>query len=883
MSQRGLDALLRPKSIAVIGASEKPNRAGHVMMRNLLASGFQGPVLPVTPRYKAVRGVLAYKDIVSLPLVPDLAVLCTHSKRNPGLLEALGQHGCKTAIILSALPEQKEEIIACAQRYGIRLLGPNSLGVLAPWQKLNASFSPVPILPGRLGFIAHSSAVANTVLDWAQQREIGFSHFISLGESWDIDVDELLDFLARDSKTSAILLHIEHLHHARRFLSASRSAARNKPILVIKSGRTLQSQALLNSQISFDAAFDAAVQRAGILRVQDTHELFSAVETLSHMPPLRGEKLMIISNGGAPAAMAMDTLLQRNGRLFTLSDEQREALKAVLPAHIVINNPLNLGDDATAQHYQAVLSQLMDYQSCDAILLIHAPSTVSPPTETARMAIETIKKHPRSKRIAILTNWCGEHSSQEARLLFSEASLPTYRTPEGAIVAFMHMVEYRRNQQQLMETPALLSSNGSDISAARQLIQQALQEGITQLDTHQVQDILHSFGLETLPTWSVSDSAEAILIAEQIGYPVAVKLRSGDIPYKSAVQGVMLYLRTPTEVQQAADDIISRVGISYPQARIEGLLVQSMANRAGAQELRISVENDPLFGPVILFGEGGIDWNKERDATVALPPLNMALARHMVLQALKSGKVRSSNALIPMDINALCKLLVQVSNLILHCPEIISLDFHPVLVTGSQFTLLDVTMHIAPFEGDAQSRLAIRPYPQELEQQVQLKEGAECLFRPILPEDEPLLQKFIARVTKEDLYYRYFSEINEFTHEDLAKMTQIDYDREMAFVALWQQNGESEIIGVTRALIDPDNIDAEFSVLVRSDLKGLGLGRQLMQKLIGYARERGLQRMTGITMPNNRRMITLAKTLGFNVDIQLEDSIVNLELALQQE
>jgi len=880
VSQRGLEALLRPKSIAVIGASAKNHRAGYLMMRNLLAGGFNGPIMPVTPAYKAVCGVLAWPDVASLPFAPDLAVICTHSRRNIELLEALGEKNCKACIILSAPSEQLPELQAVAARWQIRLLGPNSLGLLAPWQGLNASFSPVPIQKGKLAFISQSAAVSNTILDWAQQREIGFSWFIALGDSLDTDVDELLDYLARDSKTSAILLYLEHLSDARRFVSAARSASRNKPILVIKSGRSAKAQALLKTPLGLDAAWDAAIQRAGLLRVKDTHELFSAVETLSHMRPLRGERLMIISNGAAPAALALDELERRNGKLATLSEQTLNQLRETLPASVELGNPIDLRDDATAERYLQAVKALLDSQEIDALMIIHAPSAVAPGTTSAQALIELLHSHPRSKYLSIITNWCGEYSSQEARRLFSDAGIPTYRTPEGTITAFMHMVEYRRNQKQLRETPALPVNLTANTNTAHSLIQQAMQEGVTMLDTHEVKPILEAYGLTTLPTWIASDSAEAVYIAEQIGYPVALKLRSPDIPHKSDVQGVMLYLRTASEVQQAAEAIIDRVKMAWPQARIHGLLVQGMANRAGAQELRVVVEHDPIFGPLIMLGEGGVDWRPNQQAAVALPPLNMNLARYLVIQAIKMDKIRSRSALQPLDIAGLSTLLVQVSNLIIDCPEITRLDIHPLLATGNEFTLLDVTLELAPFEGDADARLAVRPYPHQLEEPVQLKNGEHCLFRPILPEDEPLLQQFIAQVTKEDLYYRYFNEINEFTHDDLANMTQIDYDREMAFVAIRQTAGKEEILGVTRAISDPDNLDAEFAVLVRSDLKGLGLGRRLLEKLIIYTREHGLEKLNGITMPNNRGMITLARKLGFIVDIQLEDGIVSLTLPL---
>ncbi|WP_434525542.1 bifunctional acetate--CoA ligase family protein/GNAT family N-acetyltransferase [Photorhabdus asymbiotica] len=880
MSQRGLEALLRPKSIAVIGASEKPERASSVMMRNLLAGGFAGPILPITPNKSSVQGVLAYPSIEKLPITPDLAVICTHHSRNLQCLEQLGQRGCKTVIILSSPRLQFAELKQCCQRYSIRLLGPNSLGLLAPWQGLNASFSPVPILKGKLAFISQSAAVSNTILDWAQHRGVGFSYFIALGDSVDIDIDHLLDFLARDSKTSAILLYLEHIHDARRFLSASRSASRNKPILVVKSGRTKQAQKLLGEQQNLDAAYDAAIQRAGLLRVQDTHEMFSAVETLSYMSPLRGERLFIISNGAAPAAMALDELFRRNGKLAMLGEETTKALKTQLPETIALHNPLDLRDDSTVERYIAALKPLLDSHDHDALLLIHSPSAIAPGIQTATKVIETIRQHPRGKWLTIFTNWCGEYSSQEARRLFSEAGIPTYRTPEGAVTAFMHMVEYRRNQKQLTETPALPANITANTARAHQCIQQALEQRNFHLDTHEVQPILEAYGLNTLPTWIAHNSDEAVSIAQQIGYPVALKLRSPDIPHKSEVQGVMLYLRNADEVRASAQAIIERVNQNFPQARVQGLLVQSMANRAGAQELRIAVEQDEVFGPLIMLGEGGVEWLQETQAAVALPPLNMALARYLVIQAIKSRKIKLRSSPQSLDVLALSRLLVQVSNLLLDCPQIIRLDIHPLLASGNEFTLLDVSMELSSIEGDPRTRLAIRPYPSELEETIILKGGTACLLRPILPEDEPLLKDFIGQVTKEDLYYRYFSEISEFTHDDLANMTQIDYDREMAFVAVHHPKNSPEIIGVARAIADPDNVEAEFAVLVRSDLKGITLGHQLMVKLINYTREYGISRLNAITMPENRTMIKLAKKLGFTIDVQFEDGIVNLTLEL---
>ncbi|HEJ9541027.1 TPA: bifunctional acetate--CoA ligase family protein/GNAT family N-acetyltransferase [Proteus mirabilis] len=880
MSQRGLEALLRPKSIAVIGASDKVGRAGTTMMKNLLSGGFNGPVFPVNPTRNSVSGVFTYPSIDKLPQVPDLAIICTHHRRNLELLEQLGQSGCKAVIVLSAQSEQFQAIKSLCQQHHIRLLGPNSLGLLAPWQGLNASFSPLPVKKGKLAFISQSAAVANTILDWAYYRNIGFSYFIALGDNQDIQVDDLLDFLARDSKTSAILLHLEHIHDARRFMSASRSASRNKPILVIKSGRTQKAQLLLGDTPSYDVAYDAAFQRAGLLRVQDTHEMFSAVETLSYMTPLKGEKLMIISNGSAPAAMAVDELFLQSGKLAQLSTDTQQRLQAIVQDTSPIRNPLNLGDDTTVERYIMAVNCLLDSHDHDALLLIHTPSAIAPSIETAQKVIEAINKHPRRKWLTLFTNWGGEYSSQQSRKLFSEAGIPTYRTPEGAITAFMHMVEYRRNQKQLKETPALPLEIKMNTQQAHRCIEDALDKKQYRLDTHQVQPIMEAYGFNTLPTWIAHNAKEAVSIAEKIGYPVALKLRSPDIPHKSEVQGVMLYLRDSNEVESAAHAIIERVSELYPQAKIQGLLVQSMANRAGSQELRVAIEQDPIFGPLILLGEGGVEWQIETKAAVALPPLNMALARYLVINAIKSGKLQPRSALQPLNILSLSHFLVQVSHLLLDCPQIVRLDIHPLLVSGNDFTLLDVAMELSPIEGDPHQKLSIRPYPNELEETFFLRDNKSCFIRPILPEDEPLLKTFINQVTKEDLYYRYFSEISEFTHDDLANMTQIDYDREMAFVAIRHPHDDPEIIGVARAMADPDNQHAEFAILVRSDLKGNTLGHQLMMKLINYTKAHGIKRLTAITMPENRNMISLAKKLGFSVEIQFDEGIVNLNLLL---
>lgn len=850
MKPSGLDRLFKPQSIAVIGASTDPQKAGHVVIRHLLAGQFKGPILPVSPHNRAIAGVLAYPDISSLPLSPDLAIICTKRERVLPLIEELGKKGTGAAIILAAdfSIQERARLQQLSRQYDIRLLGPNSMGMLLPGQGINASFSPIAAKPGQVAFLSQSAAVSTTILDWAKQHELGFSAFISLGDHCDIDFGQLLDQLSRDGTTRAILLYMDKLHDARHFLSAARAASRNKPILVLKSGRHDPANGL-------DNVYDAAIRRAGMLRVRDTHELFAAVETLSHSLTLKGERLAIISNGRGLANMAVDVLLERGGKL-------------AMP-------PRDIGSDADIATYRQALETLLQGDEADAILLIHAPSLTARGAELARSLIDYVKQHPRARRFNILTNWAGEYSAQEGRKLFTEAGIPTYRTPESAVAAFMHMVEYRRNQKQLMETPASLQGDKLNVELCQQLIRQALERKQFTLDTHLVHPILQAAGLSTLPTWIVSDAIEATLTAEQIGYPVAVKLRSPDIAHKSAVHGVMLNLRTSAEVAQAADAILDRVRQHDPGARIEGLLVQRMARRSGGLELRIRLQQDPVFGPVILLGESGAE---PQEMVAALPPLNQALARYQIIGALKSRKIREQATPEKLDIDALGQVLCQLSELLLAFPEIQELDLHPLQACGAEMVILDASLRLMPVV-QGRNTLAIRPYPTELEEGAWLKDQSHVLLRPIRPEDEPAHKQFVLKVSDEDRYKRFFADVGELGHEELARMTQIDYDREMAFVAIGQDRAFSQqILGVVRAISNPELSDAEFAILVRSDLKGLGLGKLMMEKIVRYARERGIGQLSGMTMPSNRGMINLAKRLGFKIDIQLEDGVVNMVL-----
>lgn len=827
MTVKSVEQLLKPHSIAVIGASNQPNRPGNAVMRNLLQGQFDGPIMPVTPHYKSVNGVLAYRSIDELPIVPDLAIICTRATRVPAIILQLGRKGTRNAIVIAAGLDNlftaqgtnlQEQMLAIAKEWGVRILGPDSLGIIIPELGLNASYAHINALPGKIAVVSQSSAVCVTLLDWARRRRIGFSQFISLGEGVDIDFDEILDYLGRDPQTSAILLYIDAIHDGRAFMSAARAASFNKPILAIKAGIYSESSALTSrlpaEKIGNDAVYDAAFRRAGMLRVGDLRELLAAVETLANGKPIYSEQLVIIANGNGPSAMAVDALLQRGGRLAALDEKTVQQLQPLIHSGGRATNPINLLGDASPETYQQVLQVLLQSNSVDNILIMQAPSALTPGEVYADAVINTYKNYS-GRKPNLFANWMGEDAAQNARLRFADASIASFRTPEGAVGAFMHMVQYRRNQKLLSETPDSISDKVPYQPAhAQAIIAQALAEERNQLTRVETVALLTDYGITTVA------------------------------PVENA----------PVNLSQS--------------------------QRKGAYPLRIQVQVDPVFGPIILLGEAASHWSVRRNAVVALPPLNMALARYMVIQALAEGKIRERELYVPLDMPSLCLLLTQISQIVIDHPSLRSLLINPVLVAGDDIRVLDASVDIRP-EKNAHP-LAIRPYPKELEESCVLRNQRSILLRPIRPEDELNLLAFDNSQSKEDRYKRYFAELPQFSHEQMARLAQIDYAREMAFIAVANnEQQQEEILGVVRVQIDPDNTHAEFAMAVRSELKGIGLGARLLQKMIDYCRSQGTQKMIGCTMLENSGMANLARKLGFTVKFNRDDGLIDMELSLQ--
>lgn len=894
MGLQTLKYFFNPKSIAVIGASVKPHRAGYLVMNNLLAEQFNGPIMPVTPKYPSVHGVLAYKTISDLPITPELAVICTNEFRLVEILQALADKGCRSAIIVATESDESisTEVYALAKKLAIRLLGMSSLGIINPYNHVNASLAHCSALKGNIAFVSQSAAVCTTVLDWANSKQIGFSAFISLGSAQDISFAELLDYLARDSKTQSILLYVDSIKDAREFLSAARAISQHKSVLVIKSGNSeLGAKAVAlhsKGQFGHDSVYDAAIKRAGMLRVHDLHELFAAVETLAYSNYLHGERLAILSNGGGLGIMAVDHLVNKGGRLAELDPPLLEKLDACLPKNWSRNNPIDMIGDADPKRYASALKHLMDSDQVDAVLIMHSPSALSDSQNSAQAIIDVIQTHPKRRQINILTNWTGELSAQPARQLFTQAKIPTFRTPKGAVTAFMHLVQYRRNKKLLLETPTTLPEDLLyDSTFAHEYIQQAVHsETLTaKLDTFLATPLLGAYHLNTINTEVAINEEQALERGKEIGFPLAVKINSPDIEYKSQVHGVMLNINNQQELFLSLNAINKRVKSLLPDARLTGFTLQKMVASGIGLELRVMIKQDPTFGPIIAVSQesDARDLQTTLDnAVVALPPLNMALARYLMIQGIKDKKIKIKRAAREFDMDAVCLLLTRISQMLLDNPEIKDLDLNPVLVVGEQVTILDSQIHLALTSQGYFGQLAISPYPKQLEENALLRNGQTVLVRPITAEDEARHQVFDAALTEEDRYKRYFSQRGKMSHEEMAMLTQIDYEREMAFIAVRiDEHNEQETLAVVRASIDPDNIDAEFAMIVRSDLQGLGLGKILLDKLIRYQKTKGTLYLTGMTMISNVGMATLAKKLGFEIERDMEEGVINMTLNLK--
>ncbi len=892
MSIRHLDSLFDPASVAVFGASLRPGSVGSTVWHNLSTGPYSdaraGRLWPVNPRHDRLGDVRCYADVTALPATPELAVICTPPATVPALVAALGARGTRAAVVLTAglSPAQKQAMLDAARQHLVRILGPNCLGLLSPHIGLNASFAHVGAAPGQLAFVSQSGALVTALLDWARGRGVGFSHFVSLGESADVDFGDMLDWLASDAKTRAILLYIESISAPRKFMSAARAAARNKPVILVKAGRSAQGQAAAASHTGAlagsDAVFDAAVRRAGMLRVDTLQQLFDAALTLDRLAsgapgtkPGWADQITIVTNGGGAGVMAADAVAAAGLTLAPLSDRSRAALDAALPATWSHGNPVDLIGDAPEARYLAALQALLADRAAGMLLFTHAPTAIVPSARIAQALVPLLQ--PQAARV--VSAWLGGEAVAEARQIFQRAGLACYDTPEQAVDAIAMLATWRHNQAQLLEAPpADAGVAAPDLAPARAVIAQALAEGREMLTEPEAKAVLAAAGIPVAATRRIGlDADEAVAAAQAIGWPVALKILSNDITHKSDVGGVMLDLADDAALRAAVAAMQQRVRDSQPQAVLQGFTVQAMVKRRQAQELIVGATLDPLFGPVILFGQGGTAVEVIGDRALALPPLNAPLAQALVDRTRVARLLRGWRDVPPVDMPAVLAVLVAVSRLLAELPQVVELDINPLLADAQGVIALDARLRVLASAPGGAANFAIRPYPAELEERWDWQ-GQQLCVRPIRPDDEARHLRFLERLDPEDVRLRIFYSRRSIERSELARLTQIDYEREMAFIAL---DASGETLAVARASTDPDNIDAEFGIVVRSDVKGGGLGARLLRKLAEHQRLRGTQALTATVLAENSRMLALAQDMGFAISERSEEGTRELRLMLQ--
>ncbi len=891
MSVRNLEALFQPASVAVIGASDRVGSLGLVVLHNLKAGGFKGPLWPVNHRHASVDKGPAWPDIESLPQAPDLAVICTPAHTVPQLIDALGRKGTRAAIVLSAGLKQpsstgglslEQSMLDAAKPHLLRILGPNCIGALVPGAGLNASFAPGNALPGKLAFVTQSGALATAMLDWANSRGIGFSHFISLGDSADVDFGDVIDYLASDAATRAILMYAESVKAARKFMSAARAASRNKPVIVVKAGRAPDGARAAASHTGAlagsDAVFDAAVRRAGMLRVDTLESLFDAAETLAYARPWRGQRLAVVTNGGGAGVLAADALELGGARLAQLSEQTLGALDHCLPATWSHGNPIDIIGDAPVQRYVDALRVLLSAPDVDAVLFMHAPTAIVPSIDIALACLPLMQQSAKP----ILTCWLGGAAVAAARQASADAGLASYSTPERAAAAWLQLLAHARNQEALQQLPTDTPEDFTPNRAQAQLLfDQAKQEGREWLDGAPAHALLRAYGIPTLETAKARDINEAVTAAIRIGFPVALKIVSPQIIHKSDVGGVVLALASDEAVRAAAMKMTEQLARQQPKAVVAGFTVQAMAQRPGAHELIVGIATDAVFGPVLMFGEGGTAVELRKDHAVALPPLNANLARDLVVHSKLAPLLAGYRGRAAAHEQALVSTLLKVSQMACDLPWLVELDINPLLVDEHGVLAVDARIKLRTVPTGEGSRLAIRPYPSALEENVQTS-GGELLVRPIRPEDGQGLMDFYAKASPADMRLRFFMARREVPHSELARYSQIDYDREMTFIAL--APGESctqTMVAEVRAVCDPDNLKAEFAIQIASNWQGKGLGRLLMDKLIRYLRERDTAEVVGECLPDNLGMAALARSAGFEVSDNAAQGTMSLRLALR--
>lgn len=875
MTTRNLDAVFEPKSLAIIGASDKHDSLGRLICENILAS-YTGPVYFVNPKYRRLFDQAVYRKIGDLPQPPDFAIIVSPAATVASIIRALAALGTRGVCVISSgfskagagkEKLQHQALLDAAKPGLIRIVGPNSLGLQVPSLGLNAGFAHLLPQAGSIALVSQSGAIVTAVLDWAAPRGIGFSKVVSLGDMSDVDFGDMLDYLASDDSTKSILLYIEGIGQARKFISAARAAASSKPVVVIKAGRfeagakavTSHTGALAGS----DAVYDAVFRRTGMLRVTALEELFEAVQTLAFARLPESDRLAIVTNGGGIGVLAADALAAEGGQLAVFSEATIEALGSVLPAQCSRSNPVDILGDADAERYRQAIRAVASDASVDAILVMNCPTAVGSSGAAARSVIEQASADCAKP---IFACWVGQQQASEARSLFRDRRIPSYETPASAVRAFMQTVSYRRNQGLLVQTPK--SSREllmTDRAKAQALVNTALQSGRQWLSAYESVQLLQAYGIPCAQTKFAATLDELALKAERLSGPLAIKIVSEQLTHKSDVGGVSLNVQT-YHARTSAQRMWENIHKQFPDAQLHGFVIQEMAKTDDAHELIAGTATDAVFGPVIVFGQGGTAVEILNDKALALPPLNRTLARELIARTNVYRLLRGYRNVAPVAFAAIESVLVRLSQLVTEIPEILELDINPLLANSDGVLALDARVRVAHSDKPGSERLAIRPYPTELEQRVRDNCGHSYWLRPIVPEDESALRYAFGRLTPEEIRNRFFVPVHFLSHLTAARFCQIDYDRQMALVLTSREPaGEAPVLGVVRLFETPDRSEGEFAIILLHEYAGKGLGTKLMRRIIAYARARQLGQIVGDVLATNTRMLHLCRKLGFEI------------------
>ncbi len=885
MGQHYLRTLFSPKSVAVIGASDRPNAVGEVVFRNMLESGYQGSLYAVNPAHQEVQGRRAYASIEDIKTSVELAVICTEAETVPDIIEACGKHGVRAAVVLSAGFTEasargatlERTMLANAKNHGVRIIGPNCLGIIRTGIGLNATFFKGGIKPGNLALVSQSGALCTAILDWAPANDIGFSSVVSMGAASDVDFGEILDYLASDEQTGSILIYVEGVRKARGFMSALRAAARSKPVFVIKVGRhDAGSRAVIShtgALVGSDDVFDAALRRAGVVRVESIGGLFSAAKSLASPHKYSGNRLAIITNGGGPGVMAIDRAVDVGVSVASLSPETVERLNQVLPTIWSHNNPVDIIGDATPQRYRDAVGICMEDPGVDGVLVILTPQAMTQPLEVAQLLVQDEGTFSKP----LLTCWMGAAQIMDGRAQFAQAGIPSFNTPEAAVEAYSYITAYYRNQRLLAQVPAPLSHRDApDVAGARMVIESVLAERRKVLSEMESKALLSAFHIPVANTVVARSPGEALLLAEQFGFPVAMKINSPDITHKSDAGGVKLNLMNAAAVRAAYNETIEEVKRNRPDARVDGIAIQPMVSKPNGRELMVGVISDPIFGPVISFGAGGTAVEVLGDRAIALPPLNGFLARELIGGTRVAKLLSSFRHMPPVQMEALESLLLRVSEMVCELPWLREIDINPLIVDEHGLLAVDarVVVDYAPVSADRYAHMAIHPYPTHLVTHWQLPDGTDVTIRPMRPEDAAIEQEFVRHLSEETKYFRFMHAVQELSEDMLVRFTQLDYDRELALIAVTEEKGRDVEIGVCRYAINPDGESCEFALVVGDQWQHKAIGHRLMGSLIDAARSKGLKTMEGEVMASNHEMLKLVGTLGFTIATSHEDSSI---------